>query len=264
MLNLRTYLLLFLISFSFQDKNCLSSFRFCVSNSEYEQQPVENGSIENCNDYNEDDNQKCSECKDGYAHSSDYKKCISFPNCYILEEGGDKCNICHRFFHPNANGQCIRTLCATYNNDGQGNENCDSCLDGYYLKAENQCEKIPISNCKEYDATNKRCKKCLDDDGPNADGNCNNAFIEGCIEYSNGECTKCDEENYIPKDGTCEFKNCESGERAVEGCYICQIGYETGSDGICIGYDGSKDTSSSSENIKVELAMIIFILALLV
>lgn len=264
MLNLRPFLLLFLISFSFQDKNCLSRVRFCVSNSDFEQQPEENGSIENCIEYNESDNQKCSQCKNGYALSSDYKRCVSFPNCKILEEGGDKCNICHKFFHPNANGQCIRTLCAIYNNDGQGNENCKSCFDGYYLKAENQCVKIPISNCKEYDATNEECTKCLDDVVPNTDGNCNNAFIEGCKRYRNGECTECDEENYIPKDGTCEFKNCGSGERVFEDCKICKIGYEPGDDGICIGYDGSKDTSSSSESIKVELAMIIFILTLLV
>lgn len=264
MLNLRTFLLLFLISFSFQDKNCLLKFRTCVSNSDYEQQPEENGSIENCIEYDEDDNQLCKECKNGYARSSDKTRCISFPNCDILEGGGDKCYKCHRFFHPNGNGQCVRTLCENYNNYGQDNENCDSCYDGYYLNTENQCVKIPISNCRQYNAPTGTCTLCLDYNIPNGDGNCNNALIEGCTTYSNGECTDCDEDDYILREGTCEFKNCGSGKKVVEYCYFCQIGYEEDSDGICIGYDGSKDTSSFSESIKVELAMIIFILALII
>ena len=263
MLNIRTFLLLFLISFSFQDKNCLIRFRTCVSNSGNEQ-PEESGSIDNCIEYDEDDNQKCSECKNGYARSSDYKRCISLPNCDTLEEGGSKCKDCHIFFHPNANGQCVRTLCSNYNNDGQGNENCISCYDGYYLNAENQCVKIPISNCRQYDATTKKCTLCLDYESPNEDGNCNNVLIEGCTKYSNGKCTECEEEYSLKADDTCEFNKCGSGERALEYCHFCQIGYVEDSDGICIGYDGTKDTSSSSEHIKVELAMIIFILSFLV
>ena len=89
-------------------------------------------------------------------------------------------------------------------------------------------------------------------------------MIEGCIRYTNGKCAECENKgkDYTLKDGTCQFINCGNGERAVDYCGVCQIGYEE-DDGICVGYDGSRDTSFSSQN-KVEFAMLIFILALLI
>ena len=97
-------------------------------------------------------------------------------------------------------------------------------------------------------------------------------MIKGCIQYgSDGKCTQC-ERNYNAyelKDGTCQFKECKEGEKKFEYCDECKVGYFEGEDAndndICIGYDGSMDTSSdSSSRNKVEYALLIFILALLI
>ena len=88
----------------------------------------------------------------------------------------------------------------------------------------------------------------------------------------------CYEDFYtLKEDGTCEFNGCENGEKIIEYCSICKIGYEIDpSDGICVGYDGSKDipspssssssfsSSSYSENNRIELFLFFFILAMLI
>ena len=60
----------------------------------------------------------------------------------------------------------------------------------------------------------------------------------------------CYEDFYtLKEDGTCEFNGCENGEKIIEYCSICKIGYEIDpSDGICVGYDGSKDIPSPSSS----------------
>lgn len=267
MLNLHTFLILSLISFSFQDKNCLITFRDCISTSSEPDDGTEfESTIDNClfSTGGDTENELCLVCKSGYAISYDSKRCKPFKNCYYLEAGDNKCQLCLRYFHPNSEGQCVRTLCDIYDIDGEGNEYCQKCFDGYYLNNKKECIKIPIPYCKQYDAATDKCTECLDEDVANEDGKCKeHAFIEGCITYTNGKCTECESNNYTLKDDTCQFNNCRSGQRLVEYCGFCQIGYDE-DDGICVGYDGSKDTSSSSsENNKVEFALMIFILALL-
>ena len=263
MLNLKIFLVLLLISFSFQDKNCLSKWRMCIDkNFSFKS---EEGSIQNCFEYDDENSEECEECMNGYALSSNRKSCISFPNCEELGEGNQKCIDCRKYFRLNSDGQCVPTSCIYYENEGKENEICNECYNGYYLNDKSECIKIPIENCKKYDKATKKCTKCLGNIVPNEDGNCIQDFIEGCTEYSaNGKCAKCDPNEYTLKtDGTCEFNNCGSNEKVFEYCEICQFGYEIDIDGICIGADGSKDTSSS-ENNKVELSLLFFILTLMI
>ena len=259
MFKINTFLLLILISFSFQDKNCLAKYKACAEPEEEEEEEEPNCKVQNCVSCESAESTTCYNCKDGFAITSDEQSCKSFQHCERLEEGDEKCKECEYLFHPNDEGQCEKTFCTGYN------ENiCINCIDGYYLNAAKKCIKIPISECKQYDG--KKCTECLDGDDPKEDGTCNqHEWIEGCTEYQNGKCRECDE-FYTPENEKCKFKGCESGQKVYESCLICQAGYRLDNDDdICVGYDGSKDApTSSSKNNKAEFAWIILILALLI
>lgn len=221
--------------------------------------------IDNCVniDYTEFNN--CEECKDGYALSYDQKSCISFENCKQLAQGNEKCSDCHEYYHPDSEGKCIRTLCEEYDNNV-----CKSCYDGYYLNEQNECQKITnIPYCLQLDQTKKICTKCIANVPTDNDGKCKfpTNLIKGCNEYDgNGKCIDLDDEYELIDNGkTGKFKGCPKGT-LFQYCGICKAGYifdkDDSRDGKCIGYDGSKDTSSSMIN-KVEYALLLFGLALL-
>ena len=226
--------------------------------------------FKNCDDFNreEKDNEYCERCKYGYALSYDGSECKQFENCAKLAKGDSKCSECAYFFHLNTEGICERTLCLTYENNI-----CTRCFEGYYLDGDKNCKKITIENCLESDSKGEKCTKCIYDILPDTNGKCNLPLIKGCVQYgSDGKCTQCERKYnaYELKDGTCQFKECKEGEQKIEYCDECKAGYFESEDAndndICIGYDGSMDTSSSdssSSRNKVEYALLIFILALL-
>ena len=226
--------------------------------------------FKNCDDFinNEEGNEYCEECNYGYALSYDGSECKQFENCAKLAKGDSKCSKCAYFFHLNKEGICERILCKTYENNI-----CTGCFEGYYLDGDKNCKKITIENCLESDSKGEKCTKCIYDILPDTNGKCNLPLIKGCVQYgSDGKCTQCERKYnaYELKDGTCQFKECKEGEQKIEYCDECKAGYFEGEDAndndICIGYDGSMDTSSSdssSSRNKVEYALLIFILALL-
>ena len=211
----------------------------------------------------------CGECDKGYALTYDQKSCKQVENCKKLAQGDEKCSECVRYFHPNSEGKCERTLCEKYDNNV-----CYECYEGYYLGDDKKCQKITIENCLRLDTSKAKCISCVGGIPPDANGKCTLPLIKGCIEYyDNGKCKECDDEDddyELTKDGTCKFIEC-NGKQKYEYCRICKAGYylkeEDNSDNeFCMGYDGSRDTSStdSSSRNKVESALLIFILALLI
>ena len=224
----------------------------------------------NCeNSHHDGEKSYCSSCKKGYALSFDRKSCKQFDNCYKLEQGDTKCSKCSdKHFHPNADGICERTLCEEYD----AKDVCEKCFPGYYLK-DNQCEKITIPNCSELDEKNEKCKTCLEGFiEPDANGNCNlpSTLIKGCVQYdNNGQCSECEDDYYEKTaDGkSCKLKECKTGEEKMSYCDACKIGYymeeDDNDEDFCMGYDGSRDTSSSIGN-KVEYALLVFALLLLI
>ena len=206
--------------------------------------------LKNCDYYSQ--NGECVGCETGYALSSDKKSCKQFENCEQLEEGDSKCNVCVEYFHPNAEDKCEKTLCEKF----ASNNVSSNCYGGYYSD-NNECKKITIENCLKLDTNDKtKCSECLGNITP-TDGKwiLPSTLIEGCLEYGeNGECTGC-EEDYGPTDDgkSCKFKGCWAGSCKVEYCGICKASYEVGYDEevdgpLCIGYDGSRDTSSQKDS----------------
>ncbi len=220
--------------------------------------------IDNCLNLDYTESNNCGECKDGYALSYDKKSCISFANCEQLAQGNKKCSDCRKYYHPDSEGKCIRTLCKKYDNNV-----CKSCYDGYYLNEKNECQKITnIPYCLKLDQTLKKCTKCIANVPSDNDGKCifPTNLIAGCSEYDgNGKCTELDDEYELTDDGkSSKFIGCPKGT-LYQYCGICKAGYmfdEDSEDGKCIGFDGSKDTSSSKRN-KLEYVLVLFGLAIL-
>ena len=330
MLNLKSLIILFLISFSFQDQNCLITFKQCEYPDPYKEikinhciehdfndeieycEECENGyavsddkkscievtkridhcirysksgvGVFNCEgcennyvlyynsgnyecvkfdhclylDYNDKDH--CGKCEEGYAFSNDRKSCKSFENCHLLDAAGTKCSKCFDYYHPNSKGQCEITSCSNYVNNV-----CTACYGGYYLNDKNECQKITIENCLILDSSKKKCSSCIAGITPDTNGNCilSSKLIEGCYFYeSNGDCRYCISNYKLSSDKKkCEY-DCTGG-KSFEYCGFCKPGYIRDKDGICLGYDGSKD-SSSNERHKVQYALLSVILVLLI
>jgi len=322
-------IILFLISFSFQDQNCLITFKYCEYPEPYKEIKIthctkhyfndgieyckecENGyvvsddskscievtkRIEHCiryyksvgyfvcyeceNNYalfynsgnNEcvkfddhcsrlSDKEHCDSCEEGYALSNDGTSCKPFKNCNQLDKEGTKCSKCaDESYYLNSNGQCEETLCSNYKNNV-----CTECYNGYFLNDKNECQKITIENCLQLDDSKKKCSECLAGITPDDEGKCTlpSKLIEGCEEYEkNGDCRTCAYKYKLSSDKKkCEYQ-CKDG-KSIEYCGICKPGYDQDEDGICLGYDGSKD-SSSNERHKVQYALLSIILLLLI
>ena len=293
MLSLKLFLLLTLISFSLQDSHCLITYGRCfaetqetnqkkaekISNCEYESTYSGNTICNQCKDgyahsqdsqrcvkfdnciFLDGNDEKCSVCKEGYAVSYDQTKCISFPNCRKLQEGDTKCSDCVKHYHNNTEGKCERTLCSLYDE----NDKCTHCYDGYYLNKDKNCEKINIQYCLDVSSKDQNeCTKCV---GylPIENKKCviPEKLVEGCNQYDkDGKCSACTPD-YEYKSGNCEFKGCSEGKKKYEYCGACEAGFYL-EDGFCTSHkDGSKDTGAANIN-KIQHALIILILALLI
>ena len=255
MLDLKLLLLLNLLSFSLQDKHCLVTFEGCYEKGEATEPEYESQSeIAHCvYEYEEG---KCDYCEDDYLVSHDEQKCIPFKNCYQLDEGDKKCLYCKEGFLPNSDGQCERSTCSKKNGDV-----CTSCYEGYYLK-ENQCQKITLPYCVEVLNSNEnKCERCLKGISK-SNGECvaPEKIIKGCVDYdTKGKCTECDEDFYTFNNGNCNFNGCPTGQTKIEGCGMCEVGFYFDEDELlCVGYDGTKDTSKGMGIKYALLALVIF------
>lgn len=257
MINLKSVLLLSLVSFSLQDSHCLKTFTMCIPKVTNDE-PNETGSIDHCISY-DSSKKNCYYCEEGYVASSDGKSCKYFPNCDQLDSEEKKCVRCYSFYLPNSEGKCERSLCSSYNKD----YGCNSCYQGYYLKG-SECKKIPIAYCLL--GNESTCTLCANFAKKTNDGKCElKALIDGCEYYNDdGTCSKCADEYKKSADNKqCNFQGCDSKtENKYNYCGTCEVGYfPDPEDGKCMGIDGSKDSSSFNE---VRYALIIFILSLLI
>ena len=263
MSNLKYLLLLSFISFSLNDSHCLLTSSVCMPESK----------IAHCITGK---NNECWACESGYAISFDEQSCKPFQNCIKLAQGDNKCYQCESSYSLSTDGNCESQGCSSgyYLKDktcqkisipycmivSSNNETeCTNCFPGYYLK-DNTCQKISIPYCESVSDKNKNeCTDCLE--GEPVNGKCNTP-IEGCNTYGqDGKCTNCDDEYDKKEDGSCVFKECENGEKKITACDVCEVGFYVGEDGLCIGYDGTKDSSAGK---KIKNSLLILALALII
>lgn len=255
MLNLKSLLLLALISFSVQFEHCYANFEICLGDSSSgSSNTLPTPTIQNCVFQPED---TCYQCKEGFVPSTNGKSCISSPYCEEIDEDDTKCKECEVSYYPNKNGQCERTLCSLYKDNV-----CKECYPGYYLKG-TECKRITIPHCLEWDET--KCTKCDYYATLSNDGKCTVRanLIKGCYFYDdNGKCNYCDEDSgyKLNNNGSCDSNNCKNGQK-TEYCGVCETGYYTDpNDGKCMGYDGTKDIAALNQ---IGYVLLIVILALL-
>lgn len=231
MLNIKYFLFLILVSFSYQDFHCLQTKKTCYR---LDQSTVSNCLIGVSN--------QCFLCEENYSKSNDRSKCINVPNCehFDNEEEG-KCIQCASYYNFDSDGNCVKDYCLTYDS----NKNCMQCYSRFQLNSERHCEKINIDYCLR--AEGNICIDCAAGTKV-VDGKCIiENFIEGCETYNNDQtaCTKCGE-YYELKDGICAFnKQCqESGYSELctacdDDAYVYSVAYQ------CIRYDGIRENTNS-------------------
>ena len=84
--------------------------------------------------------------------------------------------------------------------------------------------------------------------------------IKGCVKYdTNGKCTDCYEGLYTFKNGNCDFIGCPTGYKKSEECGMCNVGFYEDDDGLCMGHDGTKDTSKGM-GIKMKYALLALVI----
>ena len=105
---------------------------------------------------------------------------------------------------------------------------------------------------------------------PLVDGKCiKPKLIKGCESYNIDEkCTSC-VQGYTLQNGNCVFKECTTSQKKTEYCGICDAGFYLDYDGICVGYDGTKDTNTGvdtdeAKGNKIEYALLIALVAFLI
>ena len=204
MLNLQSLILLFLISFSFQDENCLITFKEC----EYTE-PTKEIKIQHCTRHyfsGEGDNEieYCDECENGYVVSNDYKSCVqvqtTIEHCIRYYGSGEYiyCNECeNNYAYYYSEKKCVKfDNCDSL----EDKEHCSDCKDGYALSYD-KTSCISFKNCYELDQGNTKCTRCYSQYHQNSNGQCE---ITLCSSYSNDVCTDCYNGYYLNDKKECQ------------------------------------------------------------
>ena len=258
MMNIKYFLLLTLISFSYPAFHCLFSQKVCY--------PYTKPQVSHCK---MGFGNMCLECEENYSLSNDRTSCINFPNCKVFSDNVDevKCSQCEMYYNFDSKGNCVKDYCQLYHEDG----GCYYCYQGFFPNSNRQCEKINIDYCLKKDGD--KCAGCaIGTKLENGICKVETDFIEGCErKNSDGTCDECNE-YYELNNGKCTFKNQCQGQSIYEMCLGCEDGYYLATDRLykCIGYDGSRENSGSNnadsnkvEGIKINLAFIYLLLALI-
>lgn len=230
-MSIKYFLLLTLVSFSYQAYHCLDSFKACNI---YNNPKVEHCALGAAN--------LCLECEDNYSASNDRSRCINIPNCASFDDEG-KCLQCQNYYNFDEKGNCVTDYCLTYNPNNEERK-CLQCYPGFYMK-DNNCVKIPIPYCLSGD--DKTCTECTEGTKL-VDGACEvpTTFVEGCEKYNNDRsCIECTDD-YTLSNNVCTFQGQCQGYPTIDSCSLCEDGYYPSLyTHQCIGYDGSKEKAGS-------------------
>ena len=249
MLDIKLFLLLTLISFSYEDSHCLQYKKIC--------NPYSNPKISHCTlgQLN-----ICMQCEDDYSLSNERDKCLNIPNCEYFDED-EKCQQCNRYYNLDKDGNCVKDYCKVINQDFE-EKTCLYCFDGFY-NDKGQCKRIPIPYCLEGDENT--CNYCAQG-ATLKDGKCEvpSIFLEGCYEYNEDRTCKRCEQLYDLNNGKCTFQNNCGGMPTLDFCTMCEDGYYLAPPLYqCVSYDGTKDSLSNNNDNKARIIEIKYIFVFL-
>lgn len=232
MKNIKYFLFLILVSFSYQTFHCLHNVKQC---NKYGKNTVSNCIFGVTN--------RCFLCEENYSVSYDGTKCINIPGCQNFDEEG-KCLQCESYYTFDSNGNCVKDNCQYYDSDGI----CRYCYPRFQLNSEMHCEKINIDYC--FYSEGNICTSCAPGT-KEVNGRCIiENLIEGCERY-NSDGTACIEckEDYELNGGICTFSNqCQESD-VIELCLGCDDdAYLNTMIYQCIGYDGSRENKNSDND----------------
>ena len=193
--------------------------------------------IENCQEYNDDDPLVCDECISSYKTSADSHSC-EYDACIYTKEGEeDKCTSCKDDYKLRE-GTCGKIEgCQEYEDSSLSCKNCNG-----YGEKDGICYKI--DNCREYDSPDgSKCKTCINDGytlSPSK-GKCL-ATISHCKTYDDDGCSECDDDFYL-KEGNCEndpIPHCIN--QVNDECQQCET-YYIKNNKICVACDNTEGKS---------------------
>lgn len=175
-------------------ENCLNDKNDCIlCKSPYylnksSKECVLNCNVTNCNICSNEDNTKCTKCKDGYMlnYDNQCEKCIS--NCKTCPYRTSSCNECFKGYSSIYTGECIE--CSIPHCSYCYKKNiCHYCKDGYYLN-NGKCKKCALEGCRCYDNSTDFCDFCLS--GYGLDHRKGTSNYNKCVRCSLENCAKCD------------------------------------------------------------------------
>ena len=237
-MNIKYFLLLILLSYSYQSYQCLQSYKTCNF---YNSPQIANCIIGMPN--------QCLECQENYSLSNDHSRCINVPNCAHFDEEGN-CEGCQNYYNFNDEEKCVKDYCMLYNPDNE-EKTCLQCYIGFYKK-DNECVRIPIPYCQYGD--DKTCTSCATG-ATLEDGRCKipETFVEGCYKYNEDRTCQTCESGYNLENGICTFQNQCQGYPTIDVCTLCKDGYYSSIyTHQCIGYDGSTEKSKTNKAIIIK------------
>ena len=234
MMNIKYFLFLTLVAFSYQLSHCLQSHKIC--------NPYGSSNVPQCTIGFAT---QCYECQIGYSLSIDRTNCLNIANCAYFDEDGE-CDRCDNYYNFDDEGNCVNDHCMLYNDDEDGGKTCYQCYLGFYVKNGN-CERIPFKYCIYGDENS--CTQCVT--GANLEnGECKvpSTFIDGCYEYNDDRTCKTCWDGYKLENGSCTLQNCE-GKSTLDQCLLCEDGYYLSPPSYqCYSYDGREKTTSDNSN----------------
>ena len=117
MMNIKYFLFLTLVAFSYQLSHCLQSHKVC--------NPFGSSNVPQCTIGFAT---QCYECQIGYSVSNTKSSCLNIANCAHFDEDGD-CDTCDNYYNFDDKGNCVNDHCMLYNDDEDGGKAINAILD---------------------------------------------------------------------------------------------------------------------------------------
>ena len=161
------------------------------------------GEIEGCLNYS--DSETCVECGGGFYFDSPTApvSCLrrqNYKDCLITDKFADECVECQRGFYLDSTSSCaVQTDLNCLKHESSTNI-CRKCLPGFYIDSNFVCSSVENPGCKLFSTNSGGCIICMDGYYlDHTDNICKRYTFSGCKIYKQNEnkCIECEPEFYL-------------------------------------------------------------------